>query len=90
MKHRLSHEVQGKLFKIIHQDAAAIWATQSLPSTQMKFALNTPSDILLHNANLSCGGTKRQHASSVVRDKLFATLKEQQSGIKSVQVQQRT
>ena len=55
MKHSLSLEVQGKLFKIIHQDAASIWArsTQSLPSTLMKFALNATSDTLPHNANLS-------------------------------------
>ena len=55
LKHSLSLEVQGKLFKIIHKDAAAIWAktTQSLPSAQMKFVLNAASDTLPHNANLS-------------------------------------
>ena len=55
LKHSLSLEVQGKLFKITHKDAAAIWAktTQSLPSAQMKFALNAASDTLPHNANLS-------------------------------------
>lgn len=55
LKHSLSLEVQGKLFKIVHQDAAAVWAktTPNLPSAQMKFALNAASDTLPHNANLS-------------------------------------
>ena len=55
MKHSLSLEVQGKLFKIIHQDAAAIWArtSRSLPSALMKFALNAASDTLPYNVNLS-------------------------------------
>jgi hypothetical protein len=55
LKHSLSLEVQGELFKIVHQDAAAVWAktTPNLPSAQMKFALNAASDTLPHNANLS-------------------------------------
>jgi hypothetical protein len=55
LKHSLSLEVQGKLFKIVHQDAAAVWAktTQNLLSAQIKFALNAASDTLPHNANLS-------------------------------------
>ena len=56
MKHSLFLEIiQGKLFKIIHQDAATIWAriTQSIPSALMKFALNAAIDTVPNNVNLS-------------------------------------
>ena len=55
LKHSVSLEHQGKLFRTMSASAASVWATatQSLPSAQMKFALNAASDTLPHNANLS-------------------------------------
>ena len=55
LKHSVSLEHQGKLFRTVDANSAAVWAktTQSLPSAQMKFTLNAASDTLPHNANLS-------------------------------------
>ena len=55
LKHSVSLEHQGKLFCTVNANAASVWAktTQSLPSAQMKFALNAASDTLPHNANLA-------------------------------------
>ena len=54
LEHSVSLDTQGKLFRTVDSNAAAVWAksTQSLPSAQMKFALNAASDTLPHNANL--------------------------------------
>ena len=55
LKHSTSLKVQGRLFTITHTKAASVWArsTQSLPSAQMKFALNATTDTLPHNANIA-------------------------------------
>ena len=55
LKHSVSFEHQGKLFRTVNANAASVWAktTQSLPSAQMKFALKAASDTLPHNANLA-------------------------------------
>ena len=55
MKHSVSLEHQGKLFRTVNANAASVWTktTQSLPSAQMKFALNAASDTLPHNAKLA-------------------------------------
>ena len=55
LQHSRSLKVQGKLFRCSDPNAAAVWveAVQSLPSAQLKFALNAASDSLPHNANLA-------------------------------------
>jgi len=55
LEHSLSLGTQGKFFHHVDSNATAVWAktTQSLPSAQMKFALNAANDTLPHNANLA-------------------------------------
>ena len=68
LEHSLSLPTQGKLFKLVDTTAATIWAKacQSLPSAQMKFALNASSDTLPHNANLAIW-RKNEHLSAACK-----------------------
>ena len=68
LEHSLSLPTQGKLFKLVDTNASTIWAKacQSLPSAQMKFALNALSDTLPHNANLALW-RKNEHLSAACK-----------------------
>ena len=65
LEHSLSLETQGKLFHLVDTNASAAWskAIQSLPSAQMKFALNSATDTLPHNANLALWRKKSSYIS---------------------------
>ena len=55
LEHSMSLNTQGKLFQLVDNNASSIWAKaiQTLPPTEMKFALNAANDTLPHNANLA-------------------------------------
>ena len=55
INHARSLEHQGDVHRAADEEASSIWASTitSLPSEQLKFALNASQDTLPHNANLS-------------------------------------
>ena len=55
LEHSMSLNTQGKLFQLVDNNASSVWAKaiQTLPPTEMKFALNAANDTLPHNANLA-------------------------------------
>ena len=68
LEHSLSLDTQGKLFHLVDATASAMWskAIQLLPSAQMKFALNSATDTLPHNANLALW-RKSHHLSATCK-----------------------
>ncbi len=55
LEHAQSLEQQGELFRSVDDEASSVWSNTvlSLPSEQMKFALNASQDTLPHNSNLA-------------------------------------
>ena len=68
LEHSLSLETQGKMFHLVDTNTSATWsrAIQALPSAQMKFALNSATDTLPHNANLALW-RKNDHISAACK-----------------------